>query len=158
LVVPRLEATVKVFAKAREIVGGIPPMAQDLIAIAEKWCTAAVAGDDTAYDSDRYFAEDLKVYYYIEGVPQSGVFYGPEGVRRCMGIMNATWKKTWTFKYFQYGDDLLIVYEDIIWANHDTCKTARVPAIGVYKYRDGLICRIDVYVTDEDALRDTLVP
>ena len=131
-------------------------MAQDLIALSEKLTTEVAAGDDSAYE--RYFAPDLELHEHITGVPQSGVFFGPDGVRKCMAIQNATWKKTWEFTRFQYSDDMLIVYEQIVWANYQTGKAPMIPAIGVHRYRDGLIYRIDVYITDEDALRDTLVP
>jgi hypothetical protein len=130
-------------------------MAQDLISIAKRMTDEVAAGDDTAYD--RYFTEDLELHEHIEGVPQSGVFRGRDGVRNCMAIQNATWKKTWKFTRWQYDDELLIAYEEIVWANYKTGKAPMIPAIGVHKYRDGRICRIDVYITDEDALRDTLV-
>jgi SnoaL-like protein len=131
-------------------------MPTDLIAIAKRMTDEVAAGDDSAYD--RYFTDDLELHEHIEGVPQSGVFHGQDGVRKCMAIQNATWKKTWKFTRWQYGEDLIIVYEEIVWANFKTGKAPMIPAIGVHKYRDGRICRIDVYITDEDALRDTLVP
>jgi hypothetical protein len=78
-------------------------------------------------------------------------------MRKAMAVQNATWKKTWTFKRFQHSDDTLIVFEEIVWDNYKTGKAPMIPAIGVHKYRGDQICRIDVYITDEDALRDTLV-
>jgi hypothetical protein len=130
-------------------------MGTDLLAIAQRMTDDAVAGDDTIYD--RYFTEDVELHEHITGVPQSGVFHGRDGMRTAMSVQNATWKKTWTFTRFQHSDDTLIVYEQIIWDNYKTGKAPMVPAIGVHKYRGDRICRIDVYITDEDALRDTLV-
>jgi hypothetical protein len=75
-----------------------------------------------------------------------------------MATQNATWKKTWDFTRFQYGDDMVIMYEQIVWDNYKTGKAPLIPAIGIHRYRDGLISRMDIYITDEDALRDTLVP
>jgi hypothetical protein len=132
-------------------------MAQDLIAIAERMTSDVVAsGDDSAYD--RYFTDDVELHEHIQGVPQSGVFHGRDGMRKAMAIQNSTWKKTWTFTRWQYDDETLIVYEEIVWDNYETGKAPKIPAIGVHRYRDGQICRIDVYITDEDALRDSLVP
>jgi hypothetical protein len=136
--------------------GGSHQLAQDLIAISERMTTAVAAGDDSAYD--RYFSPDLELHEHVTGLPQSGVFHGPNGVRQCMAIQNSTWKKTWSFTRFQYTDDILIVYEQITWANYKTGKAPMIPAIGVHRFRDGLICRMDIYITDEEALRNTLVP
>jgi hypothetical protein len=130
-------------------------LARDLIAIAERMTTEVATGDDTAYD--RYFTEDLELYEHAQGLPQSGVFRGRDGARKAMAIQNAIWKKTWTFTRFQYDDDTLIVYEEIVWDNMKTGKAPMIPAIGVHRYRGDKIYRMDVYITDEQGLRDTLV-
>lgn len=128
----------------------------DLIALSDKLTSEIAAGDDTAYE--RYLAPDLELHEHVTGLPQSGVFYGPDGVRQCMAIQNSVWKKTWRFSKFQPSDDLLIAYELITWDNYKTGKAPTIPAIGVHRYRDGLVYRMDVYIVDEDALRDSLVP
>jgi hypothetical protein len=131
-------------------------MPQDLLALSERLTTEIAAGDDSAYE--RYISEDNELHEHIDGVPQSGVFHGPDGVRQCMAIQNSTWKKSWEFTRFVYGDDVVIMYEQIVWANYKTGKAPMIPAIGIHRYQDGLICRMDIYITDEDALRDTLLP
>jgi hypothetical protein len=128
----------------------------DLIALAEQKGAEILAEGPSAME--RHFTEDFELHQHIEGVPQSGVFRGLDGLRRCMEITDGTWKRTMQFTRFQYGDDLLIVYEEIVWANHETGKAPMIPAISVHRYRDGMVCRIDAYITDEDALRDTLGP
>lgn len=131
-------------------------MANDLLALSERLTTEVAAGDDSAYE--RYISPENELHEHIAGLPQSGVFHGPDGVRSCMKIQNSTWKKTWDFTRFQYGDDRVIMYEVISWSSYETGKSATIPAIGVHTYRDGLIVRMDIYITDEDALRATLVP
>jgi SnoaL-like domain len=131
-------------------------MAHDLLALSERMIAEIAAGDDSAYE--RYMTVDHELHEHVGGLPQSGVFYGPDGVRQCMAIQNATWKKTWKFTRFAYGEDTVIMFEQIVWDNFQTGKAPMIPAIGVHRYRDGLICRMDIYITDEDALRDTLVP
>lgn len=131
-------------------------MSQDLLALSERLTTEIAAGDDSAYE--RYISPDLELHEHITGLPQSGVFHGLDGVRTCMSIQNSTWKKTWKFTRFAYGDDIVIMYEEIVWDNYKTGKAPMIPAIGIHRYKDGMIVRMDVYITDEDALRDTLVP
>jgi hypothetical protein len=132
-------------------------LARDLAALSAKMVNEIAAGDDSAYD--RYMAPDMELHEHIEGVPQSGVHIGPDGCRHCMAVQNATWNKTWKFTRFQYTDDILIILEEIVWANIKTGKAPMIPAIGVHRYNeDGLVCRMDIYITDEDALRDTLIP
>lgn len=129
-------------------------MARDLIVIAERMTTDVATGDDGAYD--RYFTEDMELHEHAKGLPQSGVFRGPDGARKAMAIQNAIWKKSWNFTRFQYDDDTLIIYEEIVWDNPKTGKAPMIPAIGVHRYRGDRICRMDVYITDEAGLRDTL--
>jgi hypothetical protein len=131
-------------------------VAEDLLALSKRLTDEVAAGDDSAYE--RYLAPDLELHEHIDGVPQSGVWHGPDGCRKCMATQNATWKKTWRFTRFQHSEDTVIMYEVITWDNYETGKAPTIPAIGIHRYRDGMIYRMDIYITDEDALRDSLVP
>lgn len=52
--------------------------------------------------------------------------------------------------------DLIVLYSQMEWTAKETGKTATFPAVELLHFRDGLICKVEMFLQDTKVVLDTL--
>ena len=113
-------------------------------------------GDDALVDA---YHEDV-VIHRPPSLPQGGVHRGRDAWRAMHGIVRAHWDQK--FKILNLWDvpedDVIILNATMEWTGKETGRSAKVPFIGVLRFRDGLIVEVEIFHQDVVAILDTLDP
>lgn len=108
------------------------------------------------------FAAFTPDYEIIEppSLPHGGVYKGREEWLKMNEKMRSLWsqKVKPTRIWDVPEDDVIILYSDMEWTAKATGRTVRFPAVEVLHFRDGLICKVEMFLQDTKVILDTLEP
>jgi hypothetical protein len=122
----------------------------------------AEMGADLTSDKSRQamldaYAEDFEL---VEppSLPHGGVHRGRDEWIAMHEKMRSLWHQKLTIDHIWEppGEDMIILYSTMEWTAVATGKTVTFPAIELLHFRDGLICKIEMYLQDTKAILDTL--
>ena len=93
-------------------------------------------------------------------LPQGGVHKGHDAWLELHHIMRSLWEqKVETVHVWDLPeDDVIVLYSMMDWTAKATGRQIRFPAVEVLTFRDGLICKVEIFHQDAKAVLDTLQP
>jgi ketosteroid isomerase-like protein len=93
-------------------------------------------------------------------LPQGGVHKGKDAFVELHHTMRALWEQKAEILHVWDApeDDVVVVYSNMEWTAKATGKKIRFPAVNVLHFRDGLICKAEVFHQDPKAVLETLTP
>jgi ketosteroid isomerase-like protein len=93
-------------------------------------------------------------------LPQGGVHKGHDAWLELHQTMRSLWEqKVETVHVWDLPeDDVIVLYSMMDWTAKDTGRQIRFPAVEVLTFRDGLICKVEIFHQDAKAVLDTLQP
>lgn len=93
-------------------------------------------------------------------LPQGGVHVGHDAWRTMHHTMRELWDQKVEIRHVWDvpEDDVLVLYTDMEWTAKATGRTIRFPVVETLWYRDGLICKIEIFHQDQQAILETLEP
>jgi ketosteroid isomerase-like protein len=93
-------------------------------------------------------------------LPQGGVHKGHDAWLELHHTMRSLWEqKVETVRVWDLPeDDVIVLYSIMDWTAKATGRQIRFPAVEVLTFRDGLICRVEIFHQDAKAVLDTLQP
>lgn len=105
------------------------------------------------------FTEDFEV---VEppSLPHGGVHRGREAWLEMHKTMRSLWSQK--VKPVHIWDvpeaDLIVLNSEMEWTANATGRTATFPAVELLHFRDGLICKVEMFLQDTKVVLDTLEP
>jgi ketosteroid isomerase-like protein len=93
-------------------------------------------------------------------LPQGGVHKGHDAWLELHHLMRSLWEqKVETVHVWDVpDDDVIVLYSMMDWTAKATGRQIRFPAVEVLTFRDGLICKVEIFHQDAKAVLDTLQP
>jgi ketosteroid isomerase-like protein len=93
-------------------------------------------------------------------LPQGGVHKGHQAWLELHHTMRSLWEqKVETLRVWDMAeDDVIVLYSMMDWTAKATGRQIRFPAVEVLTFRDGLICKVEIFHQDAKAVLDTLQP
>jgi hypothetical protein len=93
-------------------------------------------------------------------LPQGGVHKGHDAWLELHHTMRSLWEqKVETLHVWDLPeDDVIVLYSMMDWTAKATGRQIRFPAVEVLSFRDGLICKVEIFHQDVKAVLDTLEP
>lgn len=93
-------------------------------------------------------------------LPHGGHHKGRDEWREMHHKMRADWaQKVTPVKVMDFPEeDLIVLYSQMEWTANKTGKTATFPAVELLHFRDGLICKVEMFLQDTKVVLDTLQP
>jgi ketosteroid isomerase-like protein len=93
-------------------------------------------------------------------LPQGGVHTGYEAWLELHHTMRSLWEqKVDTVHVWDVPEDnVIVLYSMMDWTAKATGRQIRFPAVEVLTFRDGLICKVEIFHQDAKAVLDTLEP
>lgn len=111
---------------------------------------------------DAMFAAFTEDYQVVEppSLPHGGVHQGREAWMKMHGTMRSLWsQKIVPADVWDVPEaDLIVLHSHMEWTAHSTGRTARFPAVELLHFRDGLICKVEMFMQDTKVVLDTLDP
>jgi len=103
------------------------------------------------------FTDDFEIVEPAS-LPHGGSYKGLEEWARMSAKMKSIWdqsvKPTRVLDVPEH--DLIVLCTDMEWTAKATGKTVRFPAVELLHFRDGQICRVEIFPSDTKAILDTL--
>jgi ketosteroid isomerase-like protein len=93
-------------------------------------------------------------------LPQGGVHKGHDAWLELHHTMRSLWEqKVETVHVWDLPeDDVIVLYSMMDWTAKATGRRIRFPAVEVLTFRDGLVCKVEIFHQDAKAVLDTLQP
>lgn len=106
----------------------------------------------------RFLSEDFELHE-PPGLPQAGVFRGQEAPIRVGALYRGIWDVTVEHMelWEAAADDVVFSRYTMTWTAKKTGKSMTQPVVEINRFRDGRLCRMDVYHFDPIGLCATLV-
>lgn len=91
-------------------------------------------------------------------LPQGGVHKGRDAWLKLHELMRSLWvQKVMPQHIWDLPEqDLIVLYSTMEWTANATGRTVTFPAIELLHFRDGLICKVEMFLQDTKVILDTL--
>lgn len=125
-------------------------------AVLDRFIAAEVAyfaGEIDDFPAEQFLTPDF-VLHEPESMPYGGAWHGPDGFRRFLEVMNATWSEmgpTDTPELVEHGDTV-VVLATLRARPRATGKTVHPPVSQIVRVRDGRLSEARMFYWDTAAL------